>query len=120
MMGRGLFLSMMLGATLLLAQDSGWKIALEPQGDLSAAKPVPVHVNIKDAKGAAVSGAHVELVLTMVDMDHGETKVAAKQVKPGVYEARPKFMMEGKWNVEVRAKKGSAESTIKQQVEVDE
>jgi nitrogen fixation protein FixH len=109
-----------LAGTLLLGQDAGWKMALEPKGELSAAKPVPVHVTIKDAKGAAVAGAQVELVLTMVDMDHGETKVAAKQVKPGVYESKPKFMMDGKWNIEVRAKKGAASSTMKQEVEVDE
>ena len=102
------------------AQNADWKIAIEPKGALSATKPVPVHVTIKDAKGAAVPGAQVELILTMVDMDHGETKVPATQVKPGVYEAKPKFMMDGKWNIEVRAKKGSTAGGSKQQFEVAE
>lgn len=115
-----LSLAVSMAGLLLFAQGAGWKIDVEPQGELSAAKAVPVHVNIKDAKGAAVSGAQVELVLTMVDMDHGETKVTAKQLKPGVYEARPKFMMDGKWNIEVRAKKGSVAGSVKKQVEVDE
>lgn len=118
-MPRRLFALIALSAGLMAGADAGWTIALEPKGQLSAAKQTPVHVTIRDAKGP-VSGAQVELVLTMVDMDHGETKVAARQVKPGVYEARPKFMMEGKWNIEVRAGKGTASGGIKRQVEVEE
>ncbi len=81
---------------------------------------MPVNVTIDDAAGKPVSGADVEVVLTMVDMDHGETKFAAAQLKPGVYQAKPKFMMEGKWNIEVRARKGTASATTKQQVDVEE
>ena len=106
---------------MMLAQSTGdWKITLSPKSDWKADKPVPVEVLVKDAKGGPVADADVQLVLTMVDMDHGETKVPAKQSKPGVYEAKAKFMMDGKWNIEVRAKKGSASSTMKQQVNVAE
>jgi nitrogen fixation protein FixH len=111
----------MIAAALAFAQDaSGWKISMEPKGELKASRQVPVQVTVKDEKGAPVSGADVELVLTMVDMDHGETKVPARQIKAGVYESKPKFLMDGKWNVEVRAKKGSASGSMKQQVEVGE
>lgn len=97
-----------------------WKIALEPKADLKAGPPVPFEVTVKDAKGAPVAGAEVELVLTMVDMDHGETKVPARPLKAGVYEAKPKFMMDGKWNIEVRAKKGPDSAVMKRQVDVGE
>jgi nitrogen fixation protein FixH len=107
-------------AGLLALGQADWKIAVKPQADLKAQRPVPVNVTINDSKGKPVEGANVELVLTMVDMDHGETKFAAAQVKPGVYQAKPRFMMEGKWNIEVRAKKGSASASTKQQVEVEE
>lgn len=112
-------------AVVALAQSGGgggadWKISLDPKGTLKAQTPVPVQVSIKDGKGAPVSGANVEMVLTMVEMDHGETKVPAKQVKAGVYEGKPNFMMDGKWNIEVRAKKGAASATMKQQVSVAE
>jgi nitrogen fixation protein FixH len=117
----GVFVSAALAA-LVMAQGGGadWKISLEPKGTLKAQTPVPVQVTIKDAKGAPVSGATVEMVLTMVEMDHGETKVPAKQVKAGVYEGKPNFMMDGKWNIEVRAKKGDVSATVKQQVSVAE
>lgn len=118
---RTLLLSFVSAGAILVAEDKAdWKISVEPKGALKAQAPVPVQVSIKDAKGAPVSGATVEMVLTMVEMDHGETKVPAKQVKPGVYEGKPSFMMDGKWNIEVRAKKGSASSTMKQQVSVAE
>lgn len=113
----------MLAAIVLAQSGAGsgdWKISLESKGTLKAQTPVPVQVNIKDAKGAPVSGATVEMVLTMVEMDHGETKVPAKQVRPGVYEGKPNFMMDGKWNIEVRAKRGTASATTKQQVSVAE
>lgn len=109
--------------TLCLAtaqNTSGWKIAIEPKGNLKASGAVPVQVMVNDSKGEAVTGADVQLVLTMVDMDHGETKFSAKQTKPGVYEATPKFMMDGKWNIEARVKKGSSSQATKKQVNVAE
>ncbi len=92
---------------------------MTPNGELKAAPASgPVEVTVKDSRGTPVDGAEVQLVITMVDMDHGETNVAARQTSPGVYQAKPKFMMEGKWNIEVRAKKGSESAAIKQEVEV--
>ncbi len=102
----------------LLAQSADWKISVTPKGDLTAGPAVPVEVTVKDAAGSPVEGADVQLVITMVEMDHGETKVTARQSKAGVYEAKPKFMMEGKWNIEVRAKKGGQSASTKQQVDV--
>ncbi len=91
---------------------------MTPKGDLKAGPAVPVEVTLKDADGAPVEGADVQLIVTMVEMDHGETKTTAHQSSPGVYEAKPKFMMEGKWNIEVKAKKGSQSASTKQQVDV--
>lgn len=114
---------MFLAAVVPVTADSqaDWKIALrQPKGGLKTESSGPVEVTITDAKNAPVADAQAELVLTMVEMDHGETKVPARQLKSGVYEAKPKFMMDGKWNIEVRAKKGSASATMKQQVQVGE
>ena len=69
--------------------------------------PAQVHVKLVDAKGKPVAGAEVELVLTMVEMDHGEFKTPAQAARAGGYDAKPTFFMVGKWMVEVRAKKGS-------------
>lgn len=115
---RKIVLAMCLTSALAIAAD--WKITLKPRADLKADVPVPVEVTVKDAKGAPVEGAQVELVLTMVEMDHGASKFPATQVRPGVYEAKPKFMMGGKWNVEMRAKKGPESASAKQQVEVED
>jgi nitrogen fixation protein FixH len=107
-----------LAALALIAQGAAWKIEVVPKGDLKAGPAVPVEVTVKDAAGTPVEGANVQLVITMVEMDHGETKVTAHSSGAGVYTAHPKFMMEGKWNIEVRAKKGSQSSSTKQQVDV--
>ena len=115
---RKIVLAICFTSTLAMAAD--WKISLKPRADLKADAPVPVEVTVKDAKGAPVDGAQVQLVLTMVEMDHGASKFDATQVRPGVYEAKPKFMMGGKWNIEMRAKKGSDSATAKQQVEVED
>jgi hypothetical protein len=119
-MYRILFAVLATFAILAAQTNSAFKISLEPQGELKAQKPVPIHVMVKDANGAAVAGADVELVLTMVEMDHGESKFPARQIKAGVYEAKPKFMMDGKWNIETRVKKGSTTASAKQQVDVGE
>jgi nitrogen fixation protein FixH len=106
-------------AVCLLAQ-SGMKITVEPKADLKSDVDVPLEITVKDAKGAPVSGAQVEVVATMVDMDHGEFKSTAKQAKPGVYEAKQKFMMGGNWNLAVKATKGSDTASVNKRVEVKE
>ncbi len=114
-----LLLTLMFAA--LASADSGvWTIQLEPKAPLKAGPAVPIGVTVKDASGAPVTGATVQIVLTMVDMDHGETKVSTRESAAGSYEGRAKFMMEGKWNIEVRAKKGGQSSSVKKQVEVGE
>ena len=62
----------------------------------------------------------VVVVLTMVEMDHGEFKSPAKSVRAGVYQAKPMFFMVGKWNMEVRAKKGTDTFTQKFPYDVKE
>ncbi len=115
---RKFVLAICLSSAMAMAAD--WKLSLKPRADLKADAPVLVEVTVKDAKGAPVEGAQVQLVLTMVEMDHGATKFDATQIRPGIYEAKPKFMMGGKWNIEMRATKGSESATAKQQVEVED
>lgn len=102
-------------AGCMLAQ-SGLKITVSTTGDLKPDVEVPVTVTLKDASGAAVSDANVEVIATMVDMDHGEFKAPAKMVKPGVYEAKQKFMMGGNWNLKVNARKGGDSGTTDKKI----
>lgn len=108
--------------TLLLAfLLADWTITVRPIKPLKASIDAPVRVRIADSKGVPVSGANVELVLTMIDMDHGETKVATKPGKQaGTYEGSPNFMMAGGWNIEVRAKKGADSASKKFKFDVRE
>ena len=94
-----------------MAADANWKISMEPVGKVKANMPAPISVQVKDENNLPVSGAEVEIVLTMVEMDHGEFKTPAKMTKPGVYEGSPNFFMVGKWNVTIKAKKGEAART---------
>ena len=102
----------------LTAQAADWKIAIEPKAPLKSVTSVPIEVTVTDAAGKPVEGATVDVVLTMVEMDHGETHNQAKASKPGVYEARAHFMMSGKWNIEAKVKKGGDTASSKQQVDV--
>lgn len=94
-----------------MAADAPWKVSMEPVGKVKSGTPAPISVQIKDEKNKPVSGADVEIVLTMVEMDHGEFKTPAKMTKPGIYEGSPNFMMSGKWNVTIKAKKGDEAKT---------
>ena len=96
-----------LSALPSLAATPDWKVSIAAVGAVKINFSSAFNVTIKDAKGAPVEGAAVEVVLTMVDMDHGEFKSKANAVKPGVYQAKPMFFMAGKWNMEVRARKGA-------------
>ena len=51
-----------------------WKIAVEPSPKIRVNYPSEMRVRISDAKGQPVSGASVELITNMIDMDHGEHK----------------------------------------------
>lgn len=105
-------------AGAVCAADAKWRMSVKPLGKLSAASEVPLQVHVTDAKGAPVESAQVELVLTMVDMDHGEFKHPAKQSKPGVYDTKARFIMSGAWSIEIRAKKGPDTATQKVRFEV--
>ncbi len=103
-----------------LAAKPDWKVSIAPVGGVKVNFSSTFNVTIKDAKGAPVEGADVVVVLTMVEMDHGEFKSPAKAVKAGVYQAKPMFFMVGKWNMEVRATKGADTLTQKFPYEVKE
>lgn len=97
-----------------------WKIQYELPKPVKANYETPLIVKITGADGKPVSGAEVETILTMVEMDHGEFPQTAKQVKPGVYEATQKFIMVGDWQIEVKAKKGAKSTSQKFRYEVKE
>jgi nitrogen fixation protein FixH len=82
--------------------------------------PAAMSVSITDAKGQPVTGASVELVTTMIDMDHGEKKSPAKMIAPGIYEGTVNFFMVGPWNVEVRAASGRQSKAQKIRFDVNE
>jgi len=53
-------------------------------------------VQLKDEKNQPVSGAEVEIVLTMHEMpEHGEFKTPTRMTKPGIYEGTPTFLYGG-------------------------
>ncbi len=90
-----------------------WKIDYKAAKNAEANEDTPITITIRDEKNKPLSGAEVEAVLTMVEMDHGEFKYSAKQIKPGTYEATVKYVMGGAWQLEVRARKGSDSITKK-------
>lgn len=117
---RKLLLAMGLAALVLVGQQkANWKIQYELPKTVKANYETPLTIKIT-ANGKPVAGADVETILTMVEMDHGEFKEPAKQVKPGIYEAKQKFVMAGAWQIEVRAKKGAASASEKFRYEVKE
>ena len=101
-------------------QKTNWKIQYELPKAVKANYDTPLRIMITGPNGKPVEGAEVETILTMVEMDHGEFKESAKQVKPGIYEAKQKFIMVGAWQIEVKAKKGAARASEKFRYEVKE
>lgn len=118
---RNLILGLGLFALALSAQTkAAWKIEYKLPAKVAANYDTPLTVMIQDAKGKPVAGAEVETILTMVEMDHGEFKKPAAATKPGEYEAKQNFIMVGKWNIEVKAKKGKETASQKFVFEVKE
>ena len=108
---------------LLLAAaetNPGWTITAEPPAKLKANFEMAMKIKVADAKGKPVTGATVEMVLTMVDMDHGEHKSPTKMTSPGIYEGNANFFMVGGWNLEVRVKKGDKSKAQKIRIDVKE
>jgi hypothetical protein len=107
-----------LGAATQAPPD--WKVATEPQKKIMANYDTLMKITVKDAKGKPVSGATVELAVTMIDMDHGEHKWPAKMVAPGVYEGKANFFMVGAWRLETRVTKGKQSKVQAMRVDVKE
>lgn len=104
----------------LVASGADWKITYSVPKTARANFDTTIDVQLADAKGAPLAGADVQVVLTMIDMDHGEFKSPAKAVKPGMYRAAVKFIMVGAWQIEVRAKKGAEAASKKFRFEMNE
>lgn len=118
---RKYLLAFAISVTAMFAQQkANWKIQYELPAKVQANYDTPLTVKITDSSGKPVEGAEVETILTMVDMDHGEFKEAAKPQKPGVYKASQKFIMAGAWQIEVKAKKGAQTASQKFRYEVKE
>ena len=108
----------MLGSLALTSVNAAaatpdWKFVVQPAPDIIGNIPTDMRVRIIDAKGQPVTGASVEYVVNMIDMDHGEHKSQTKMVEPGVYEGKVNFFMIGPWWLDVRAKRGSDAITHK-------
>jgi len=99
---------------------SDWKITTEPQKKIMANHDTPMKVSVNDANGRPVSDATVALVVTMVDMDHGERKWPTRMTSPGVYEGNANFFMVGPWTLDVLVTKGSQSKVQKTRIDVME
>ena len=60
-----------------------------------------IRLKIRDAKGAAVQDATVNLTSTMAMPGMAAGKAAAKHLKDGVYEAKVSLAMAGAWEIGV-------------------
>lgn len=69
-------------------------------------KPAKFNITITDQEGKPVTGADVNIVLTMKTMDMGEEKIKLADKGNGQYEGEGKVTMAGDWNAAVTAKKG--------------
>ena len=103
-----------------LAATPDWKISAEPVKKIMANHPADLRITVSDAAGKPVTGAAVELVTTMIDMDHGEHKSPAKVTAPGVYEGKVNFFMVGSWNLDVRVSKGAQAKAQKVRFDIKE
>jgi hypothetical protein len=68
-------------------------------------KPAKFNVTITDQDGKPVTGADVNIALTMKTMDMGEEKVKLADKGNGDYQGAGKVTMAGDWNAAVSAKK---------------
>jgi hypothetical protein len=97
-----------------------WKISAEPQKKIMANYDTPMRVSVTDSNGNPVSDPTVELIVTMIDMDHGEHRWPARMIAQGVYEGKANFLMVGPFGLEVRVKKGSQSKSHKTRIDVKE
>ena len=88
-------------ATVTEKKSGDLTLTLETQ----PAKPKPgeniIRLKIRDAKGAAVQDATVNLTSTMAMPGMAPGKAAAKHVKDGVYQATVSLAMAGAWEIGV-------------------
>lgn len=100
------------GGLLLVAcgerpQSPHWQVALE----LVPASPRPMEevtfvVRIKTRADEALTGAEVEVDLSMPSHRMGENRFRARETEAGTYRGTGKFTMPGEWQVEARVEKG--------------
>lgn len=100
--------SLLLAACGERPQMPNWQVELR----LVPEKPRPMEeatfaVRVQTRMGEAVTGAAVEVDLSMPSHRMGENRVRARETEAGIYTGRGQFTMPGTWQVEVRVEKGS-------------
>jgi hypothetical protein len=71
-------------------------------------------VTLRDASGALVNDASVEIFTTMLDMDMGtqSARLSPAKASPGVYTGGSQLPMAGHWQVEVKVTPPSSAQSI--------
>jgi len=112
-------LLLLLTAGLLMPaeQEANFTIRFEPTAVLQTGVPVPVQINVTDARRKPVEQAQVTLQIETPE--HKQTKVfRASAISPGVYVAKPEFPETGQWNIYVEVRRNDRLSTRTDQFEV--
>lgn len=69
---------------------------------VSSTPATQVQIGLRGKDGQALSGARVDVSLTMLTMDMGANDTNAQETGQGQYQARVAFPMPGAWQVTVR------------------
>lgn len=70
---------------------------------VQALKEGTMTVSITEPDGSPVTGAELEMVVDMKNMNHPLPAIALSETSPGVYEGRFVPVMAGKWIAELKA-----------------
>lgn len=86
----------------------------------TAGQDITLRVEVKDANGVHVEGAHVEMSTDMTTMRHGPFTGTLSSKGGGIYEGPIRFVMGGPWRVQLTATRadGSARTVGTFDIEV--
>lgn len=98
-------------------QEANFTIRFEPTAVVQTGAPIPVQINVTDARQQPVQQAKVTLQIETAD--HRQVQVfRAPATGPGVYVAKPVFPETGQWNILVEARRNDRVSTRTDQFNV--
>jgi YtkA-like protein len=112
-------LLLLLTAGLLIPaeQEANFTIRFEPTAVLQTGAPIPVQINVTDARQKPVEQAKVTLQIETAD--HQQVQVfRAPAISPGVYVAKPVFPSTGQWSIYVEARRDDRMSSRTDQYDV--